>query len=183
MSKFTIDAIDDAIKHATDVARRKYVEGMLYHANSDDGELDDCIKCGREHEQLAEWLEELKCYKDLEDQLEKLYGDRLSLDKVVENLNRVVQNGEEKLDYARILTNAEAEKWDRWKSLEDQGRLVEQRYATTCECCCSACKEDYTRVAEGESGMVWEGEYPNYCPWCGAKFVSEEELKEIEGTE
>ena len=125
MSKFTIDAIDDAIKHATDVARRKYVEGMLYHANSDDGELDDCIKCGREHEQLAEWLEELKCYKDLEDQLEKLYGDRLSLDKVVENLNRVVQNGEEKLDYARILTNAEAEKWDRWKSLEEQGRLIE----------------------------------------------------------
>lgn len=128
-------------------------------------------------------IDKLAHYEDLEDQLEKLYGDRLSLDKVVENLNRVVQNGEEKLDYTRILTNAEAEKWDIWKSLEEQGRLVEQRYATTCECCCSACKEDYTRVAEGENGMVWEGEYPNYCPWCGAKFVSEEELKEMEGAE
>lgn len=70
-------------------------------------------------------INKLGHYEDLEDQLEKLYGDRLSLDKVVENLNRVVQNGEEKLDYARILTNAEAEKWDRWKSLEEQGRLIE----------------------------------------------------------
>lgn len=68
-----------------------------------------------------------------------------------------------------------------YEDLEEQGRLIEQRYATTRECCCSACKEDYTRVAEGENGMVWEGEYPNYCPWCGAKFVSEEELKEMEG--
>lgn len=33
--------------------------------------------------------------------------------------------GEEKLDYARILTNAEAEKWDKWKDLEKQGRLIE----------------------------------------------------------
>lgn len=33
--------------------------------------------------------------------------------------------GEEKLDYARILTNAEAEKWDKWKDLEEQGRLIE----------------------------------------------------------
>lgn len=32
--------------------------------------------------------------------------------------------GEEKLDYARILTNAEAEKWDKWKDLEKQGRLI-----------------------------------------------------------
>lgn len=33
--------------------------------------------------------------------------------------------GEEKLDYARILTNAEAEKWDKWKDIEKQGRLIE----------------------------------------------------------
>ena len=28
----------------------------------------NCIKCAEEHEQLAEWLEELKSYKDLEEQ-------------------------------------------------------------------------------------------------------------------
>ena len=67
----------------------------------------------------------LQHYEDLEEQLEKLYGGKMPLDEVVENLNRVIQNGEEKLDYARILTNAEAEKWDKWKDLEEQGRLLE----------------------------------------------------------
>lgn len=28
----------------------------------------DCTECGKEHEQLAEWLEELKRFKDLQDQ-------------------------------------------------------------------------------------------------------------------
>lgn len=60
MCKFTID---DAIEHATDVAQRKYLEGMLCHANPDDGKLDDCIECGRQHEQLAKWLKELKSLK------------------------------------------------------------------------------------------------------------------------
>lgn len=83
------------------------------------------IKRYWEHKQTAEWLKELQHYKDLEEQLEKLYGGKMPLDEVVENLNRVIQNGEEKLDYARILTNAEAEKWDKWKDLEEQGRLIE----------------------------------------------------------
>ena len=68
------------------------------------------------------WLNEE--YEE-EEQLEKLYGGKMPLDEVVENLNRIIQNGEEKLDYARILTNAEAEKWDKWKDLEEQGRLIE----------------------------------------------------------
>ena len=74
---------------------------------------------------LEDILEKLAHYEDLEEQLEKLYGGKMSLDEVVENLNRIVQNGGEKLDYARILTNAEAEKWDKWKDLEKQGRLIE----------------------------------------------------------
>ena len=74
---------------------------------------------------LSDALRKLAHYEDLEEQLEKLYGGKMPLDEVVENLNRIVQNGEEKLDYARILTNAEAEKWDKWKDLEEQGRLIE----------------------------------------------------------
>ena len=74
---------------------------------------------------LEDILEKLAHYEDLEEQLEKLYGGKMPLDEVVENLNRIVQNGEEKLDYARILTNAEAEKWDKWKDLEKQGKLLE----------------------------------------------------------
>lgn len=77
--------------------------------------------------EAIEAMQELQHYKDLEEQLEELFGGKLPLDKVVETLKRTVQNGEENLDYARILTNAEAEKWDRWKDLEEQGRLIEQQ--------------------------------------------------------
>lgn len=57
--------LDEAIIHARDVAEKKYLEGMLCHANPNDEELDGCIECAREHEQLAQWLEELKHYKQL----------------------------------------------------------------------------------------------------------------------
>lgn len=55
--------IDEAITHAREVAKEKYNEGFLCHANPDDGELDGCVKCAQEHEQLAEWLEELQRYR------------------------------------------------------------------------------------------------------------------------
>ena len=55
--------IDEAITHAREVAEKNYLQGMLCHANPNDEELDGCIECGREHEQLAEWLEELKFLK------------------------------------------------------------------------------------------------------------------------
>lgn len=87
---------------------------------------DSCMTCNGAPCELAQaMIDKLAHYEDLEEQLEKLYGGKMPLDEVVKNLNRVIQNGEEKLDYARILTNAEAEKWDKWKDLEKQGRLIE----------------------------------------------------------
>lgn len=60
--------IDEAILHVKKTAEEKYLEGFLCHANPDDGELDKFIECGRVHEQLAKYLEELKQYRDLEEQ-------------------------------------------------------------------------------------------------------------------
>lgn len=60
-------SIDEAIKHAREVAEENYKQGFLCHANPNDEELDKCIECAREHEQLAEWLEELKRFKDLQE--------------------------------------------------------------------------------------------------------------------
>ena len=57
--------IDEAIAHEKELAREIYVEEMLCHANPDGGELDDCIQRGKYHEQLAEWLEELKSYREI----------------------------------------------------------------------------------------------------------------------
>lgn len=84
--------------------------------------------CVKNHDYISV-SHKLAHYEDLEEQLENLYGGKMLLDKVVENLNRIVQNGEEKLDYARILTNAEAEKWDRWLDLEEADRLIELPFA------------------------------------------------------
>ena len=52
--------LDEAIKHAKAKAKeqRYYAKfehnGMMYQS---------CVKCAEEHEQLAEWLEQLKEYK------------------------------------------------------------------------------------------------------------------------
>lgn len=56
--------LDEAIQHAEDKSKEN-IEAMLCHANPDDGELDKCIECAKEHEQLAEWLKdyrEMKLY-------------------------------------------------------------------------------------------------------------------------
>lgn len=60
--------LDEAIAHAKEVAEEKYNEGFLCHANPDDGKLDECVKCAQEHEQIAEWLTQLKEYQQLEEQ-------------------------------------------------------------------------------------------------------------------
>ena len=60
--------IDEAINHAREVANKKYTEGMLCHANPNDEELDGCIECANEHEQLVKWLEELKEFWNLQEQ-------------------------------------------------------------------------------------------------------------------
>lgn len=59
--------IQEAINHAKEVADEKYKEGFLCYANSGDVENDkkndECVKCAKEHEQLAEWLVELQQYR------------------------------------------------------------------------------------------------------------------------
>lgn len=100
----------------------------------------------------------------------------MPLDEVVENLNRIVQNGEEKLDYARILTNAEAEKWGKWKDLEEQGRLIEVIR-------CKDCIRHGDEYEVGADGISWCDEHErltdddDYCSYAVAK------LAEMEGAE
>ena len=48
--------IDEAITHAREVASRMFDDRV------------HCIKCAEEHEQLAEWLTQLKEYQQLEEQ-------------------------------------------------------------------------------------------------------------------
>lgn len=58
--------IDEAIAHAREVARvnRLRVKHPAIHRNDKD-EIEACILCAEEHEQLAEWLEDYKRIKML----------------------------------------------------------------------------------------------------------------------
>lgn len=62
--------LDEAIKHAKEVADMNYNDAEKFDSNDsvENYMKANRIKCAEEHEQLAEWLEELKSYKDLEEQ-------------------------------------------------------------------------------------------------------------------
>ena len=69
-------SIDEAIAHARDIANeQKRRSGICIQNDSECDKFSDCLKCAEEHEQLAEWLEELKCYKNDNDFSD--YADRL----------------------------------------------------------------------------------------------------------
>ena len=57
-------SIDEAIAHAREVAsEQKRRSGICIQNNSECDKFSACLKCSEEHEQLAEWLEELKSYR------------------------------------------------------------------------------------------------------------------------
>ena len=65
--------LEEAIYHAKGVAKKqrwnsKYVKASLMNEELNKRHESDCIKDAEEHEQLAEWLEELKTYKEAEEQ-------------------------------------------------------------------------------------------------------------------
>ena len=75
--------IDEAIEHARDKANEQN-----YYASFERGKhIQSCKKCAEEHEQLADWLEELKMYEDS--------LDDLSYDLLAEN----IYPNEEQFDY------------------------------------------------------------------------------------
>ena len=57
--------LDEAIAHAREVAsEQKRRSGACVQNDSECDKFSTCLKCAEDHEQLAEWLEELKAIKD-----------------------------------------------------------------------------------------------------------------------
>ena len=54
--------LDEAIQHSKEVAKKEKDKLLKV------GDEYICSECGKEHERLVEWLEELKNYKELEEQ-------------------------------------------------------------------------------------------------------------------
>lgn len=62
--------IEEAIKHAKEVADMNYNDAESFESNdsAENYMKANCMKCAEQHEKLAEWLEELKSYKEVEEQ-------------------------------------------------------------------------------------------------------------------
>ena len=56
--------IDEAIAHAKEKAKKKMAEYENHYDKDAHYYPRQCKKCAEEHEQLAEWLEELKAYRN-----------------------------------------------------------------------------------------------------------------------
>lgn len=66
-----INSLEEAIKHCEEVAEKKEKE-CKWISGSEDAGMNGALaktfaECASEHRQLAEWLRELKAYKDFED--------------------------------------------------------------------------------------------------------------------
>lgn len=59
--------LDEAIKHAKEVAKTNLAEATYNFPNLKEY-YDNCLECANQHNQLAEWLEELKSFKEVEEQ-------------------------------------------------------------------------------------------------------------------
>lgn len=112
-------------KGLRDYISGKEAVGCPYHQNTygcsfEDGELY-WLK------DVAELLEELKSYKDLEERLHKIFGEEstFSLTDVIDTLETKLSEPDKKHPVnARILTYEETDKWQEYKNLEEQGLLV-----------------------------------------------------------
>lgn len=61
--------IDEAIEHAREVStEQKRRAGICVQNDNECDKFSGCLNCAKEHEQLADWLEQLKEYQQLEDQ-------------------------------------------------------------------------------------------------------------------
>jgi hypothetical protein len=62
--------LEEAIVHTKEVADMNYNDAEKFDSNDsvENYMKANCMKCAEQHEKLAEWLEELKSYKEAEEQ-------------------------------------------------------------------------------------------------------------------
>lgn len=80
-----INSLDEAIKHEEEVAEE--LEEETVKGCCDDTEImNQCLECASEHRQLAEWLRELKFYKDRQDLINKSWQELIRYREGIEKV-------------------------------------------------------------------------------------------------
>lgn len=83
--------LEEAIKHAREVAREKHYEATFNFPELK-GYYDSCLECAEEHDQLAKWLEELKEVRESEnDNIFYQIRKKLNEDKIPENMEPFIK--------------------------------------------------------------------------------------------
>ena len=101
MNNFELN-IDEVIEHCLEKSKDNYLQGMLCHANPDDGQLDIYVNSGREYEQIANWLNELKHLRGA--------------------FERVLADLENEKEYFRLI-------WNDYHEDEDYSSMLAYKYA------------------------------------------------------
>ena len=85
--------LDEAILHAREVAERNRNQYKNCPSDRTDIRHQTCEECAEEHEQLAEWLEELKKYREI-GTVEECKNSVL---KILEAYNKAIDDFKEEL--------------------------------------------------------------------------------------
>lgn len=149
--------LDEAIKHAEEVAEENE---EIYEAHCriyskkvvEKYPSPPCKKCAEEHRQLAEWLKELKAYKEQSDDAISRQAVLKIIDGWYDN-NRDTENIEDLIILITYMSSVTPQqRTGQWiEHFDESGKWYE----------CDKCHTD------------WGGSV-NYCPNCGAKMEVEE---------
>ncbi len=92
--------LDEAIAHAREVAKRQRDAQIKYFGRLTCDSIEKLNKCEKEHEQLAEWLEELKFLRQWKSDIMDSFCryDVSSFEELAANVrNKAIDDFEEKL--------------------------------------------------------------------------------------
>ena len=83
--------LDEAIKHAEEVAEKQEKNAKKYprpnkSVKGSGKKYNACIKCAKEHRQLAEWLRELKFYKNRQHLINKSWQKLIQYREGIEKI-------------------------------------------------------------------------------------------------
>ena len=104
-------SIDEAIAHAREVANeQKRRSGICVQNDLECDKFSSCLKCAEEHEQIAEWLEELKDYRD---------KNKMVIRVDVKNMDSIKDKIDELSKYAESQYN---------KAIDDLSNTLKENY-------------------------------------------------------
>lgn len=146
--------IEEAIKHCEEVTKEQEKAATEWHENQvrkckliPFAEMDytyenNCKKCAEEHRQLAEWLKELKQYKE-----HKFCGDCISREEEHGTILKMLAEMDVKTlsiayGYARCLLLYGVDVTEKWETVSQQTDMLEKAYKKG--------RDDVLRMMEGK---------------------------------